>query len=57
MSSWDWIQWWYVGWMVLSVGIALLMQGKPKVGHYDFRYTFISLLICMPSCGRILGWW
>lgn len=57
MNQWDWIQWYYGAMLTISVGAALLLHGSPKVGHHDFRYTFIALGTLTPVIGRIFGWW
>ena len=54
--NYDWIQWYYVVLLALGFAINWLKDGEPRE-NYCFKSWFLSLVICSPWVGRILGFW
>ncbi len=54
--QYDWIQWYYLALYALNVTLGLALHGNAR-DRYDFRYTFISMVLALPITGRLLGWW
>lgn len=53
----DWIAWYLIFWLVISLIVNLVIHGKAKEGYYDFRIWFVAGLLMLPVYGRIFGWW
>lgn len=45
MTAWDWPQWVYLGFILISAVAALVNHGEPRKGKYDFGLTLASCFI------------
>jgi hypothetical protein len=57
MSKWDWVQWYEATLIAIHVVANLFIHGRPKEGLYDFRVSFVGLVVSIPIIGRIFLWW
>lgn len=55
-SHMDWIQIYFIVMQILGFGAVCHYHGRPRDRWSVFDY-FISLGLCAPFYGRILGWW
>lgn len=52
------VQWYAALFTTVWMGVAFFKHGEwIEQKEYDFRTSFVSLVLHLPILGRVFGWW
>lgn len=52
------VQWYAALYVIICFTIAFFKHGMPlEDKEYDFRITFLGMVVLLPILGRIFNWW